>query len=120
MGITEYPVHNRIEKAWTPTQTPKPVVDTQKPTTTSKPKPTSKPIDVCWSIAKRYFNNLKWKNPKSVTINEYSYTYDFPRKQYTFTIDYSAENGFGGMNRGYYWITVDADTGEVVTAFGNN
>ena len=39
---------------------------------------------------------------------------------YLFTIDYSAQNGFGGLNRDYYWITVNAKTGRVTLAFNSN
>ena len=113
-GVAEYPANNRVEKAWAPTP---------KPRTEVTPKPDTQVIEAkyseaqCWNIAYDYFMNLRWKNPKSVKI--YGHTWVFTADGFTYTIDYSAENSFGGMNRGYYWITVDATTGKVTLAFGS-
>ena len=74
----------------------------------------------CWNTAEQYFKNLSWKNPSSVTIYSHSATYDASDNTYTFYIDYSAQNGFGGYNRSYYFITVSAVTGRVTSAFGGN
>lgn len=108
-GIAEYPVDTRVEKAWAPTPTPEPAVT---------PKPTEKikyySESDCWEAALKYFKNLSWKNPASVTIH--SHTSSSTSEGYLFTIDYSAQNGFGGMNRGYYWITVDSKTCKVTAA----
>ena len=35
----------------------------------------------------------------------------------TFYVDYSAQNGFGGMNRKTYVIKVDVISGKVTSAF---
>ena len=114
-GIAEYPVYTRVERAWAPMPTPKPVT-TYEPNTTVYTAKYSE--SDCWWTAYTYFKNLSWKNPQSLTIHNHttSYTSD----GYVFTIDYSAQNGFGGMNRGYYWITVDSSTGRVTSAFGSD
>ena len=113
LGIAEYPIYTRIEKAWVSTPTPEP---------TATPKPAEKNIfyseNDCWSAALAYFNNVPWKNPQSVTIH--GHTTSRTSGGYLFTIDYSAQNGFGGMNRGYYWITVDPSTCAVTSAFGSD
>lgn len=114
-GIVEYPVHTRVERAWAPTPTPEP---------RATPEPTEKVITATYSIddllrtARTYFYNLRWKNPNSVTIH--SYSYDFRDGGIVFAFDYSAENGFGGINRSYYWVTVDPDTNTVIRAFGSD
>ena len=108
-GIAEYPMNTRVERAWAPTSTPEPA---------ATPKPTEKikyySESDCWKVALKYFENLSWKNPQSVTIH--SHTASHTSEGYLFTIDYSAQNGFGGMNRGYYWITVDSKTCKVTAA----
>ena len=116
-GTAEYPVHTRVEKAWVPAP-----VSTPEPAATPKP---STPIytakyseSQCWNIAYNYFTNLRWKDPQSLKI--YGHTSKYSDGGYTFTIDYSAANGFGGTNRGYYRITVNASTGKVTLAFGND
>lgn len=113
-GIAEYPVRNRIERAWVPTPTPIP-----KPEETPEPGSSDRySKHECWSIAYYYFLDLRWKNPNSLKIH--GHTSEYSDGSYTFTIDYSAENGFGGTNRKYYWITVNANTGKVTMAFGSN
>ena len=112
-----YPAKTRIEKAWAPTPTIQP---------TATPAPTEYVVNAhyseyeCWLAAERYFKNLTWKNPSSLTIHGYTSSYDSSNGQYLFTIDYSAMNGFGGYNREYYWVTVSAVTGRVVYGFGSN
>ena len=110
-GIAEYPCHNRIERAWEPT-----------PESSATPKPETTPykanysIDDLWGTAEKYFNNLRWGKPESVEIHHVSYSYR--DGGVVFQIDYSAENGFGGTTRSYYWVTVDPDTNTVIRAFG--
>ena len=114
IGKVVYPKGSRVEAAWAaPTATPKPAA-----TATPKPSQTYYSQSECWSAAERYFKNLSWKNPSSVTIHSHSATYDSSDNTYTFYIDYSAQNGFGGYNRSYYFITVSAVTGRVTSAFG--
>lgn len=116
IGTIVYPRGSRVEAAWTaPTATPKPAA-----TATPKPSQNYYSESQCWSTAKQYFENLSWKNPSSVTIHSHSDTYDESDNTYTFYIDYSAQNGFGGYNRSYYFITVSAVTGRVTSAFGGN
>ena len=116
IGTIVYPKESRVEAAWAaPTSTPKPAA-----TATPKPSQTYYSQSECWSAAERYFKNLSWKNPSSVTIHSHSATYDSSDNTYTFYIDYSAQNGFGGYNRSYYFITVSAVTGRVTSAFGGN
>ena len=116
IGTIVYPKGSRVEAAWTaPTATPKPAA-----TATPKPSQTYYSQSECWSAAERYFKNLSWKSPNSVTIHSHTATYDASDNTYTFYIDYSAQNGFGGYNRSYYFIIVSAATGRVTSAFGGN
>ncbi len=116
IGTIVYPKGSRVEAAWAaPTATPKPAA-----TATPKPSQNYYSQSQCWSTAEQYFKNLSWKNPSSVTIHSHSATYDSSDNTYTFYIDYSAQNGFGGYNRSYYFITVSAATGRVTSAFGGN
>ena len=114
-GAVTYPGQTRIEKAWAATPTPNPV---------ATPKPTEKTVTAkysesdCWWTAYQYFKNLRWKNPDSVTIHDHTTSYS--SDGYLFTIDYSAQNGFGGTNRAYYWITVNSSTNKVTSAFGSD
>ena len=114
-GTVTYPNQTRVEKAWVVTPTPEPK---------ATPKPTEKVVTAsyseneCWWTAQTYFKNLRWKNPDSVTIH--GHTTSYTDGGYLFTIDYSAQNGFGGTNRGYYWITVNASTNRVTSAFGSD
>ena len=118
-GTVVYPRDSRIERAW--------VAPTPVPTATPKPtaKPTSRPVDYyseweCWEIAERYFWNIRWNNPSSVTIYSHTSTYDANDYSYTFYIDYSAQVTAGGYKRSYYFITVSAVTGSVTFAFGGD
>ena len=130
-GVAEYPAHTRVERAWVPTPTPGPSATPKpKPTATPKQGPTATPKPdttvrttrytetQCWDIAYNYFMNLRWKNPQSVQV--YKHTSSYLDGKYFFTIDYSAANGFGGTNRGYYWIEVDPSTGNVTLALGSD
>lgn len=113
IGTVEYPNYTRVERAWVATPIP-----TQKAETTPVPETTTYSLNDLWSTARRYFYDLRWKNPNSVTIHDY--TWNLRDGGIVFQIDYSAENGFGGTNRSYYWVTVDPDTCEVIRAFGND
>lgn len=114
-GTVTYPNQTRVERAWAATPTTEPQ---------ATPEPTEKVVTTAYSIddllrtARTYFYNLRWKNPNSVTIHDISY--DFRDGGIVFAFDYSAENGFGGTNRSYYWVTVDPDTNTVIRAFGSN
>lgn len=114
-GTVTYPGQTRIEKAWVATPTPKPE---------ATPKPTEKTVTAgysesdCWRTAYQYFMNLRWKNPDSVTIHDHTTSYS--SDGYLFTIDYSAQNSFGGTTRAYYWITVNSSTNKVTSAFGSD
>ena len=72
------------------------------------------------TLLNRLNKNMSWKNPSSVTIHNHSATYDSSDNTYTFCFDYSAQNGFGGYNRSYYFITVSTATGRVTSACGGN
>ena len=114
-GTAVYPKGSLVEASWTaPTEAPKPKA------TAAPQSATYLPESYCWGIAERYFKNLSWKNPSSVTIYSHSGTYDSDSHSYTFYIDYSAQNGFGGYNRSYYFITVSAVTGQITSAFGGS
>ena len=71
--------------------------------------------NMCWETAKEYFENLLWKNPDSLTIHDHTSTID--EYSYIFTIDYSAQNGFGGYNRETAIIVVNGVTNQVTSAF---
>lgn len=113
-----YPAKARAEKTWV--LTPSPV-----PTATPEPTPrtvtANYSIDQCWDIAQKYFRNLKWNEPSSVKI--YNYTWDLTSDDgifvCLFAINYSAKNSMGGTQQGTYFIQVDIMTGQVVKAFGN-
>ena len=118
IGTVTYPKTSRIEASWGA------ATDTPKPAATAGP--TKEPVVIsesdCWDVAERYFRNLGWLNPDSVTIHSHTGTLgveggDF---MYTFTIDYSAQNRLGGYTRSYYFITVNVTTMRVVRAFGGN
>lgn len=65
----------------------------------------------CYQMVLSYMKK-QLKNPESLEIHSYSVTYS--EGAYSFTIDYSAQNGFGGYNRETYIAIVDADTGNVL------
>ena len=71
----------------------------------------------CYEIASRYLLSRPWKNPSSVSIIDY--TVVGGPDNYTYYINYSAQNGFGGYNRETYIIAVDFRTGTVVSAYSN-
>lgn len=117
-AVTLYPPDAQLEPEFAAsaaaTPTPKPAV---KPTPT--PKPTAPPKnydrDACWAIAERYFWNLRWRNPSTVTI--YSHWAAAGDTGYSYYIDYSAMNGYGGYDRETYRITVNWTTGAVESAW---
>ena len=115
-GIITYPGQTRVERAWIAVSTPVPEPEL-KPNPEEEEETKYSEMD-CWWIARRYLENLRWKNPNSLVIHGHNTS--FSDGSYLFTIDYSAQNGFGGMNRGYYWITVNANKGIVISAFGND
>lgn len=101
IGIAEYPVYNRMERAWSPTPTPEPVT-TSKPDTQVYSSGYSE--SDCYSVAAAYLKSVL-KNPSSLQIHSYrTITYD---DTYCFVFDYSAQNSFGGYTRSdaYIWIT---------------
>ncbi len=94
------------------------------PTPTLEPKPVPTPNSDntkfysesdCWKTAERYFKNLRWKNPSSLTIH--GHTSSYSNDEYTFVIDYSAQNGFGGYNRKSAIICVSNKTNSITTAW---
>ena len=96
-GIAEYPVNNRIERAWVSTPTPE-------PTTTPKPDTRVYSESECYSVAAEHLKSVL-NNPSSLQIHSYrTITYD---DTYCFVFDYSAQNSFGGYNRSeaFIWIT---------------
>ena len=121
-----YPMGAAIEP-----EIPQSALPTPEPTPNPTPKPTQKPSQKlvitpeterkCWQAAEQYFRNLSWKNPGSVEIHGYrvSVTDLEEGGALLFSIDYSAQNGFGGYNRKYYFITVDISTCKVKSAFGS-
>ena len=111
-GVVTYPGQTRVEKAWSVTPTPEPA-ETPKPYTTANYSEGQ-----CWNTAYNYFINMRWKDPQSVKV--YAHTSSYSDNGYIFAIDYSAANSFGGINRGYYWITVDSSTNKVTAAFGSD
>ena len=107
----------------TPTPTPKPTATpTPKPTVTPTPKPTPTAtpkytVDQCYDVAISYLKS-RLKNPDSLILHYYGYSaYD---NCYSFTIDYSAQNSFGGYTRSSYCIMVDYTTCIVKYALGGN
>jgi len=109
----------RYAKNSRPEPTPTPV-PTAKPQTT--PAPQSPKIEVtvfseseCWRTAEAYFKNMSWKNPDSLMIH--SHTTTLTDGAYTFLIDYSAQNSFGGYNRNTGMVVVDASNNMVTMAW---
>lgn len=71
----------------------------------------------CYSTALDFLKQQRWKDPSSLTV--YSYTATYGIGTYTFMVDYSAKNGFGGNTRSIYFIDVDATTNTVTSAFSS-
>lgn len=116
-AVATYPDGVIIETEIPPSAIPTPV-PTAAPKATEKPKPTQKTgysESECWNIAENYLKGIL-KNPNSLQIH--SHTTFIGANSYTFTIDYSAQNGFGGYNRETYFIEVNFNTGKIVSAFG--
>ncbi len=117
-AVACYPADAQLEPefAASAAATPTPVPKT-KPTPT--PVPTAPPknysADKCWSIAEKYFWNLRWRNPNTVSI--WSHWTGTGENGYIFYIDYSAMNGYGGYDRETYRITVNWTTGTVESAW---
>lgn len=111
-----YPAKSRIEKAWAPTPTPQ-------PTATPAPTPVSANYSEswCWEVAEKYFWNVRWNDPSSVTIYGHT-TIDLIDDNgcYSFNIDYSAANSAGGKVRKTYTIVVSAITGNVLFALNGD
>ena len=107
IGKVVYPKGSRVEAAWTA------------PTATPKPSQTYYSQFECWSTAERFFKN-SWKNPSSVIIHSHSAAYDSSDNTYTFYIGYFVQNGIGGYNPSYCFITVSAVTGQVTSAVRGN
>ncbi len=112
-----YPAGTRPEKVVLATATPLPTATpvktaTPKPTATTAPK--NYTAQECHDIAIRYIKN-RLKNPQS--FQEHSYRYSTNNGSYTFYIDYSAMNGFGGYNRETYCIEVNYSTGRVMRGY---
>ena len=69
--------------------------------------------DECERMAMEAFRNRAWRVPSSLQIHSHSRSYNEQEKIWTISIDYSAENGFGGTNREICIITVDPYTGRI-------
>jgi len=111
-ATVEYAQDTSTEPIITPT--PKP---TNTPTPTSESKPVIKTDNSetrCYNVAISYLKKYL-KNPSSLTIHEY--TSKKNGDEYTFVIDYSAQNGFGGYNREKYLVTVNLYTEQVTLAY---
>ena len=119
-GEAVYPIGAQLEPefAASAAATPVPIV-TATPAPVVTPAPTAAPVNYtaadCWGIAERYFYNLSWRNPSSVTIH--SHWYSSSDGGYVFYIDYPAQNGFGGYNRETYMIKVNWTTGRIQFAY---
>ena len=111
LGISLYPGGAVIEPEIPHSALPTPV-PTAAPAPTATPvAPTATPSSyysesMVWSGVENYFrNSIKWNNPDSLKI--YSHTATEDENSYTFMIDYSAENRFGGPVRKTYLIKVN-------------
>lgn len=115
-ATVRYAANSRPE--YTPMPTPSP---TPAPTKEVEPSTTKESgfylysESECWRTAEAYFKSMSWKNPDSLTIH--SYTTTKSDGSYTFRIDYSAQNGFGGYNRDTGMVVVDAGTNKVTLAW---
>ena len=92
-----------------PTPTPKP-----KATPTPTPRPRNYTVSQCYDKAVAYLKS-RLKNPSSLQVH--SYRYSEGDDAYTFYIDYSAQNGFGGYNRETYMCTVNWYTGNITLGY---
>lgn len=96
------------------------------PTTPKENPPSAPSIDTskseaeseaeCERIALDYLKDYL-KNPESLQVHSTSSTKS--GDEYTFIIDYSAMNSFGGYTRSKYICVVDSIKGEVITAYAN-
>ena len=77
---------------------------------------TSRSETECEKIALDYLKN-HLKNPDSLQVHSTSSSKS--GDEYTFIIDYSAMNSFGGYTRSTYICVVDSVDGKVTTAFAN-
>ena len=77
---------------------------------------TNKSQSECERIAVDYLKDYL-KNPDSLQIHSTSATRS--GDEYTFIIDYSAMNSFGGFTRSTYICVVDSTNGKVTSAFSN-
>lgn len=116
-ATVKYPPNAQIEKAWAPTPTPR-------PTSTPAPTPVKAKYseEYCWESAKSYFMNLRWNDPSSVTIFGHTSIYLEEGElagTYSFNIDYSAANIYGGKTRDTYTVLVSAIYGMTIMGFGN-
>jgi len=114
-AVMRYALGSRPE----PTPTPEPTLI---PTSTPKPQAKERTTTFysesdCWRTAEVYFKGMSWKNPDSLTIH--GHTSSLSDGAYTFLIDYSAQNGFGGYNRSTGMVVVDVTTGQVTMAWTN-
>ena len=112
-AVMRYAPNSRPE----PTPTPEP---TPIPTSAPKPQATKRTTTVysesdCWRTAEAYFKSMSWKNPDSLQIHGHTST--LSEGAYTFLIDYSAQNSFGGYNRKTGMVVVDANTNQVSMAW---
>lgn len=119
-GTVEYSPGTRPEPEVTPSPSPTPV-PTPSPTPSPAPDPTKYVVinyseNECWKTAKNYLESLRWNNPESFKIYDYKAALD-NNGIYTFTVDYSAENKFGGTVRKLGFVMVDAGLNMVTNAW---
>lgn len=69
----------------------------------------------CYKTAEEKFYDQRWKDPTSVTV--YGHTTSYSDKSFTFAIDYSAKNSFGGNTRDTHYVVVDFETNTAISSF---
>lgn len=119
--IYDYAANSAIVEYAEETSTEPIITPTPKPTNSPVPSPTSKPAvktdyseSHCYNAAVTYLKQYL-KNPSSLTIH--GYTSSKSGDEFTFVIDYSAQNGFGGYNREKFLVSVNSITDQVTLAY---
>lgn len=123
-GITTYPkgaiIESEIPKSSLPTAIP---TATPVPTPTLEPGTTPKPshfysVNEAWEKVEYYFwHSIRWNDPDSIKV--YNHTWIPSEDGYTFLIDYSGKNRFGGTVRKTYMIDINMYTLEIQFAYDN-